>query len=242
MPDSNSATLHWDHRDGRVAAVAAAVVYSLWTVEVLLPAGSGVPSGALADPHSALGQFLDSAYRTAAILVALAAGLGLALGARRPRRWLTLSWWSMAVFGAASLAASLLPGRCVVSTDAACTVESLVEGVEGATAAQPVLAVVATLAALVASAALTLDRRDAGDRAWAVLAVITVAQAAAAAAVLVLAALVFAASGDGAPGVALGLAERAHLVTVALWLLAAGVVPGQWKRDRRLRTTGHPTR
>ncbi|MFE1167210.1 DUF998 domain-containing protein [Nocardiopsis sp. NPDC058789] len=241
MTNSNTATLHWDHRDGRVAAVVASIVYSLWAVEVVLPAGPGTAAGALADPHSTLGQFLDSAHRTAAILVILAAGLGLALGARRPRRWLTVSWWSMAVFGAASLAASLLPGRCVVSTDAACTVESLVEGVRGATVVQPVLAVVATLAALLASAALTWDRRRAGERAWAVLAVITLAQAVAAVVVLVLAALVYAASGDGSPGVALGLAERVHLVTVALWLLAAGAVPGQWKRRRRLSDTGHPT-
>ncbi|WP_017543988.1 hypothetical protein [Nocardiopsis prasina] len=232
MPYSNTTTPHWDYRDGRVAAVVAAVVYSLWAVEIILPVGPGVAAGALADPDSGFGQFLDSAYRTAAILVVLAAGLGLALGARRPRRWLTVSWWSMAVFGAASLAASLLPGRCVVATDAACTVESVVEGVRGATAVQPVLAVVATLAALLASAALTWDRRRAGERAWVVLAVITLAQAVAAAVVLVLAALVFASSGDGSPGVALGLAERAHLVTVALWLLATGVVPGQWKRAR----------
>lgn len=241
MPYSNSATLHWDYRDGRVAAVVAAVVYSLWTLEIILPVGPGAPAGALADPQSTLGQVLDSAHRTAAILVILAAGLGLALGAKRPRRWLTLSWWSMAVFGAASLTASLLPGRCVVSTDAACTVESMVEGVQGSTVAQPVLAVVATLAALLASAALTWDLRRAGERAWLTLAVITAAQAVAAAVVLVLAVLVYAASGDGSPGVALGLAERAHLVTVALWLLAAGVVPSQWKRHRKSRHAPQPS-
>lgn len=229
MPYSNTATLHWDYRDGRVAAVVAALVYSMWALEVVLPGGTAA-AGALADPESVLGRFLDSAHRTAAILVVLAAGLGLALGAKRPRRRLTVSWWSMAVFGAASLTASLLPGRCVVSTDAACTVESMVEGVQGATVAQPVLAVVATLSALLAAAALTLDRRRAQERAWPLLAVVTAAQAVAAAVVLVLAVLTYAASGDGSPGVALGLAERAHLVTVALWLLAVGVVPGQWKR------------
>ncbi|WP_017585568.1 hypothetical protein [Nocardiopsis ganjiahuensis] len=229
MPYSNSATLHWDHRDGRVAAVVAALVYSMWTLEVILPGGTAA-TGALADPESVLGRVLDSAHRTAAILVVLAAGLGLGLGARRPRRWLTVSWWSMAVFGAASLTASLLPGRCVVSTDAACTVESMVEGVQGATVAQPVLAVVAVLSALLAAAALTVDSRLAGGRAWPLLAAVTVAQAVAAVVVLVLAALTYAASGDGSPGVALGLAERAHLITVALWLLAVGVVPGHWKR------------
>lgn len=239
MPNSHTAKPHWDHRDGRVAAVVAAVVYSMWTLETVLPSGPGVPPGALADPQSTLGQFLDSAHRTAAILVVLAAGLGLALGARRPRRWLAFSWWSMAVFGAASLTASVLPGRCVVSTDAVCTVESMVEGVQGATAAQPVLAVAATLSALAACAALAWDRYGAGERAWPVLAVITLAQGVAAVIVLVLAALLYAASGDGSPGVALGLAARFHLVTVALWLLAAGLVPGQWKRGQYSSRTRH---
>ncbi len=238
MPYSNSATLHWDYRDGRVAAVVAALVYSMWALEVILPVDTGA-TGALADPESVFGRFLDSAHRTAAILVVLAAGLGLTLGARRPRRWLTVSWWSMAVFGAASLAASLMPGRCVVSTDAACTVESMVEGVQGATVAQPVLAVVAVLSALLAAVALTWDRRRAEERAWPLLAVITAAQAVAAVVVLVLAALTYAASGDGSPGVALGLAERAHLVTVALWLLAVGIVPGHWRRHRRVHRTPH---
>lgn len=241
MPNSNTAKLHWDYRDGRVAAVVAAFVYSMWTLEIILPTGPGLPAGALADPHSPLGQFLDSAHRTAAILVVLAAGLGLTLGAKRPRRWLTFSWWSMAVFGAASLTASLLPGRCVVSTDAACTVESMVEGVQGSTVAQPVLAVVATLSALLACAALTWDRRQAGERAWPVLALITVAQAVAAVVVLILAGMLYSASGDGSPGVALGLAERFHLVTVALWLLAVGLVPSQWKRRHEPSRTPHPT-
>ena len=83
--------------------------------------------------------------------------------------------------------------------------------------------------------ALTLDRRRAGERAWPVLALITAAQALAVVVVLVLASLLYASAGDGSPGVALGLAERLHLVTVALWLLAVGLVPGQWKRTRRSR-------
>ncbi|MBR8742657.1 DUF998 domain-containing protein [Nocardiopsis sp. MG754419] len=235
MPYSNTGTLHWDYRDGRVAAVVAAVVYSMWTLEVVFPVGLNADSGALADPDSTFGRMLESAHRTAAILVMLAAGLGLALGAKRPRRWLTVSWWSMAVFGAAALATSLLPGRCVVSTDAACAVESLVEGVGGATVAQPPLAVIATLAALLAAAALTWDQRRAGERAWPLLALVTAVQAVAAVVVLVLAAGLYLSSGDGSPGVALGWAERFHLVTVALWLLAVGVTPGQWKRGRLTR-------
>lgn len=232
MPYSNTGTLHWDHRDGRVAAVVAAIVYSMWVLEVVFPVGLGADSGALADPDSTFGRMLDSAHRTAAILVVLAAGLGLALGAERPRRLLTVSWWSMVVFGVASLVSSLLPGRCVVSTDAACAVESVVEGVGGVSVVQPPLAVIATLAALVASASLAWDRRVAGERTWPVLALITGAQAVAAVVVLVLAAGLYLSSGDGSPGVALGLAERLHLVTVALWLLAVGLVPGHWKRRR----------
>lgn len=230
MSHSNTGHLHWDHRDGRVAAVVAAVVYSMWALEVVFPVGLGSDTGALADPDSTFGRMLDSAHRTAAILVVLAAGLGLALGAERPRRWLTISWWSMVVFGVTSLISSLLPGRCVVSTDAACAVESVVEGMGGVSVLQPPLAVVATLAALVASAALTRDRHVAGERSWIVLALITAAQAVAAVVVLVLAAGVYLSSGDGSPGVALGMAERLHLVTVALWLLAVGLVPGHWKR------------
>ena len=239
MPNTNTSTLHWDYRDGRVAAVVAALVYSLWALEVILPGAWTTTTSALVESDSAFGRFLESAHRTAAILVVLAAGLGLALGAKRPHRWLTVSWWSMAVFGGASLTASLLPGRCVISTDAACAAESLVEGVQGATAAQPVVAVVAALSALLAAAALTWDRRLADERAWPVLALITLVQAVTAAIVLVLAALLYSSSGDGSPGVALGLAERAHLVAVALWLLAVGIVPGQWKRDSSHRRTHH---
>lgn len=234
MSYSNTGTLHWDYRDGRVAAVFAAVVYSMWALEILFPVGLESASNALADPDSPFGRMLASAHRIAAILVMLAAGLGLALGARRPHRWLTVSWWSMAVFGAAALSASLLPGHCVVSTDVACSVETLVEGVGGATTAQPPLAALATLAALLASAALTWDLRRAEERVWPVLALITLAQAVTATIVLVLATQLYLHSGDDAPGVALGLAERFHLVTVALWLLAAGLIPGHWKRSLRV--------
>ena len=232
----NSGQLHWDQRDGRVAAVAAAVVYSLWALEVLLPGGGDV-QGALADPGTAFGAFLDSAHRTAAVLVVIAAGIGLALGARVTGVWLALSWWAMAVFGASSLLASVFPGPCLVSTDVACAAESLAEGIPGATAAQAVLAVVAVLAALVGVGSLAVDRFRAGDRAWAAVAVLAVLQAAVAAAVLVVAARVSGA-GDGSPGVALGLLERGHLAAVALWLLAAGVLPGPWKRSRAARTAG----
>lgn len=234
MPYSNSGSLHWDYRDGRVAAVFAAVVYSMWALEILFPADLGASSGALADPDSPFGRMLTSAHRTAAILVMLAAGLGLTLGAERPRPWLTVSWWSMAAFGAAALSTSLLPGRCVVSTDVACSVESLVEGVGGTTIAQPPLALLATGAALLASASLAWDRWRARERAWPVLALITAAQAVTAVIVLVLAARLYLGSGDGSPGVALGLAERFHLVTVALWLSAVGLVPGHWKRSHHL--------
>jgi hypothetical protein len=223
---------HWDYRDGRVAAVAAAIVYSFWTLEVMLPGGNAV-QGALADPESVFGRFLDSAHRTGSILVVLAAALGLTLGARDENRWLAASWWSMAVFGAASFVASLLPGRCVVSTDVACASEALAEGVGGATAAQPVIATVTILAALAGAVTLALDRRRAADRAWIWVAVVAALQALAAAAVLVLAVRV--SGGDGDPGVALGFLERAHLVTVALWLLTAGVLPGPWKRSRATR-------
>lgn len=225
---SYSGHWHWDYRDGRVAAVAAAIVYSMWTVEVMLPGGNAV-QGALADPESVFGRFLDSAHRTGSILVVLAAVLGLTLGARRTGFWLTVSWWSMAVFGTASFVASLLPGRCVVSTDVACASEALAEGVGGATAAQPVIATVTILAALVGAVALSLDRRRAADPAWIWVAVVAALQALAAVAVLVLAVRV--SGGDGDPGVALGFLERAHLVTVALWLLTAGLLPGPWKRS-----------
>ncbi|MFL1378002.1 MULTISPECIES: DUF998 domain-containing protein [unclassified Nocardiopsis] len=231
---SYSGHWHWDYRDGRVAAVAAAIVYSMWTLEVLLPGGSAV-EGALADPESVFGRFLDSAHRTGSILVVLAAVLGLTLGARRTGRWLTVSWWSMAVFGTASFVASLLPGRCVVSTDVACASEALAEGVGGATAAQPVIATVTILAALTGAVTLALDRRRAADPAWLWAAAVAALQALAAVAVLVLAVRV--SGGDGDPGVALGFLERAHLVTVALWLLTAGVLPGPWKRSGTTRPT-----
>ncbi|MEE2045179.1 DUF998 domain-containing protein, partial [Nocardiopsis tropica] len=52
----------------------------------------------------------------------------------------------------------------------------------------------------------------------------------AAVAVLVLAVRVYAAAAGDGPGAAPGLLERAHLVTVALWLLAAGLLRGPWRR------------
>ncbi|MFY7065539.1 DUF998 domain-containing protein [Nocardiopsis changdeensis] len=231
---SYSGHWHWDYRDGRVAAVAAAIVYSLWALEVMLPGGS-LGQGASADPESGFGRFLDSAHRAGSILVVLAAALGLTLGARRTGFWLTASWWSMAVFGAASFVASLLPGRCVVSTDVACASEALAEGVGGATAAQPVLATVTIVAALAGAVTLAVDRRRAADPAWVWAAAVAALQALAAVAVLVLAVRV--SGGDGDPGVALGLLERAHLVTVALWLLTAGILSGPWKRSGVRRPT-----
>lgn len=230
--------LHWDYRDGRVAAVAAAIVYSLWTLEVVLP-GGGAVQGALADHGSTFGRFLDSAHRTGAILVMITAGLGLGLGAKETGRWLAASWWSMAVFGAASLTATLLPGPCVVSTDAMCTAESLAEELPGATPVQAVVAVVAILAALASAVALAVNRHGARDRAWPLVAVLSLLQLVAAAAVLITAVRVYSAAGDGDPGVVLGSLQRAHLVTVALWLLAVGVLPGQWKRRRTPRGALH---
>ena len=61
----NTGQLHWDHRDGRVAAVAAAAAYSLWVLEIVLPGGAAT-QGALATPGSTLESVLESAHRTAA--------------------------------------------------------------------------------------------------------------------------------------------------------------------------------
>ncbi|RKS05781.1 hypothetical protein DFP74_1393 [Nocardiopsis sp. Huas11] len=241
MPHASSDHVHWDQRDGRVAAVAAAIVFSFWVVEVVLP-GVGAAQGVLADLDSPFGRFLDDAHRIASILVLLAAGLGLSLGARWSRRWLTVSWASMAVFGAASLTASLLPGPCVVSTDVACAAESLAEGLAGATVAQAVVAVVAMLAGLLGVVSLAVSLRLHGMRSWLPVAVVAAAQTVAVVAVLVLSGLLLAADGSGAPGVTLGLLERAHLVTVALWLLCAGVLPGPWKRVPHSGLTSTPRR
>ncbi|MFW6638822.1 DUF998 domain-containing protein [Nocardiopsis algeriensis] len=226
---SDSEHMHWDHRDGQVAAIAAAVVYCAWALEILFPEGGTAP-GALARPGSDFGHFLASAHRMASILVLVAVVLGFAMGRSRQSRRLVVSWCSAAVFGAASLVASLLPGRCVVAIDAACAAETLVEGVEGATAAQAVTAVVAILAGVVAAVFLAGDRRRAGDRAWPLVAAVAAFQAVTAAAVLALAAWNLWGPGAAEPGVALGLLERAHLVAVSLWLLIAGLLPRLWRR------------
>lgn len=228
---ANTGQLHWDYRDGRVAAVAAAIAYSLWVLEAVLP-GAGATQGALVDPGSTFGRFMESAHRTAAILVIVAAGLGLSLGTRRTGRLLTISWTAMAVFGAAALTTTLFPGRCVISTDVVCSAETLVEGVAGATLAQTLVAVLAAVAALTAVITLALDRRRARDRAWPIVAALAVLQIAAAVAVLVVAVMVYSAAGDGDAGVAPSLTVRLHLLTVALWLLATGLVPGLWLRRR----------
>ncbi|GHD33218.1 hypothetical protein [Nocardiopsis kunsanensis] len=225
----NTGQLHWDHRDGRVAAVAAAIAYSFWVLEIVLPGAAG-EQGALATAGSTLQVVLENAHRTAAILVLVAAGLGMALGVRRHGRALTVSWVSTAVFGAASLAASLFSGPCVVSTDVSCASESLAEGVAGASVAQALTAVLAVLAALAAVVALAVDRWSAADRARLLVVTVAVLQVVAATLVLVTAVVVYASSGDGASGVALGLLERFHLVTLALWLVVAGVLPGPWKK------------
>ncbi|WP_017607122.1 hypothetical protein [Nocardiopsis xinjiangensis] len=223
----NTGQLHWDHRDGRVAAVAAAIAYSFWALEVVLP-GAADTQGALVAPGSTLGIILESAHRAAAILVLVAAVLGLMLGRKRGPA-LTVSWVSTAVFGAASLTTTLFSGPCVISTDVSCASEALAEGVAGAGVAQALTAVVAVLAALAAVIALAVDRWSAGDRARMVVVAVAVLQAVAAASVLVTAFVVYSASGDGSSGVALGLSERFHLATLALWLVAAGVLPGPWK-------------
>lgn len=228
---SHSTQLHWDYRDGRVAAVVAALVYSLWVVEVMLPGGSAV-QGALADRDADFARFLESAHRIAAILVMISAGIGLGLGAReKTGHLLAVSWWCMVVFGAASLVATLFPGPCVVSTDVSCAAESLAEGLEGATAAQAVFAAVALLAALASVTVLAVDRRRMGDGKWPVVAVVAVLQLVTSVAVLVSAVRVYAGGGDGDPGVVFGLPERFHLATVALWLLTAGLLPSLWRRS-----------
>ncbi|WP_040685138.1 hypothetical protein [Nocardiopsis halotolerans] len=232
MPHSSENHLHWDYRDGRVAAVVAAVVYSLWVVEVVLPLG-GTAEGALAYQESAFARFLESAHRIAAILVMLAAGLGLALGVReRTGHLLAASWWAMGLFGLASLVATVFPGPCVVSTDVTCATESLVEGLPGATTAQAVIAVIALLAALASVIILTIDRLRVKDRAWWLVAVLALLQLVSSAAILVMAVLFYAASGNGEPGVEFSALQRVHLGTVALWLLAAGLLPELWKRSR----------
>ncbi|WP_159940319.1 MULTISPECIES: DUF998 domain-containing protein [unclassified Nocardiopsis] len=234
----HSAQLHWDYRDGRVAAVAAAIVYSLWVLEAVLP-GGGAVQGALADQGTTFARFMESAHRTGAVLVMLTAGLGLGLGAREETgHLLAASWWCMAVFGAASLAATLFPGPCLVSTDVACAAESLTEGLPGATVAQAVLAALALLAALASVVVLAVDRWRQGDRSWPLVAVLALLQLLAAAALLVMAVRVYAAGGDGEPGAVFGVLQRAHLVTVSLWLLAAGLLPRLWRRTPSAPRTG----
>lgn len=228
---SHSTQLHWDYRDGKVAAVVAALVYSLWAVEVMLPGGSTV-QGALADQDADFARFLESAHRIGAILVVIAAGIGLGLGAReRTGHLLAVSWWCMVVFGAASLAATFFPGPCVVSTDVACATESLAEGLEGATATQAVVAAVALLAALAGATVLAVDRRRMGDGKWPLVAVVAALQLVTAVAVLVAAVRLHAGGGDGDPGVVFSALQRVHLVAVALWLLTAGLLPSLWKRS-----------
>ncbi|PDP85531.1 DUF998 domain-containing protein [Glycomyces fuscus] len=227
---SHSTQLHWDYRDGKVAAVVAAVVYSLWVVEVVLPGGSAV-DGALADRGADFARFLESAHRIASILVVIAAGVGLGLGAReRTGHLLAVSWWCMLLFGAASLAATLFPGPCVASTDVPCAAESLAEGVAGATAAQALVALVALLAALASVVVLAVDRRRMGDGRWPLVAVVAALQLVTAVAVLVVAVRAYAGGGDGDPGVVFGNLQRVHLAAVALWLLTVGLLPSLWKR------------
>lgn len=237
-PMPYSKPLHWDYRDGRVAAVAAGIVYGLWMLEVVLP-GVSSTHGALADPESTFGRFLDSAHRTASILVVLAAALGLTLGAPHYRRWLRVSWWAMIVFGATSLVTSVLPGRCVVSTDVVCAAESLAEGTAGATVAQILLGVVAVCAALVGVVTLAVNRWRSGDRAWPFVAVLAALQLVASVAVLVLAQVLYSSAGDDQPGVTLSMLARFHLVTVSVWLLTAGLLSGPWTSSAR---AAHPLR
>lgn len=235
----NTGQLHWDHRDGRVAAVAAAIAYSFWVLEIILP-GAADTQGALVAPGSTLEIVLESAHRTAAILVLVAAVLGLTLGARKRGRALTVSWVSMAVFGAVSLTTSLFDGPCAVPTDVSCASEALAEGVADASVAQALLAGLAVLAAPVAVVALALDRWSAGDQARMFVVAVAVLQVAAATLLLITTVVVYATSGDGSSGVSLGLLERFHLLTLALWLVAAGVLPGPWKHTRaRTPTTTH---
>lgn len=227
-------SIHWDGRDGRVAAVAAAVVLSAWMLEPLLPTGVDPTSGLIGElaaegvPYN---RFFRGADRAAGILLVLAAGLGLGLGRRS--RLLRASWSAALVVGLALLALSLLPLDCAMSADAACAAAAGGGRLSAAHTAHLVISAVAALAALAGTGAFALHRWRAGAPDRLVPLALLLLQSTAMAAALVLLQ-----AGGPPPVEGLGVAQRVHATALALWPATMGLLPAPWERERSQAASG----
>ncbi|EPH43488.1 hypothetical protein STRAU_3473 [Streptomyces aurantiacus JA 4570] len=182
----------------------------------------------LAAEDQPYGTFFRALDFAAGVLVC--AGAVVALVWLRPRarsRALSLltvlGWAGIALFGAATAADSRLPLSCAPTADAACAARERAGLVPAAHAAHAVSSSVAVAGALVGMVLLTVVVRK--SRAWpaaraggVLLALVCVELAAT---VWTLAAVAAFDAGQGTWG--LGVAQRAQLLTIAVWLAVAAV-------------------
>ncbi|WP_017621396.1 DUF998 domain-containing protein [Nocardiopsis gilva] len=208
-----------------MAAIAAAVCYSVWLAEFVLPTGIDPVVSFLSELSAAdapFGALFRGADRVSGVLAMVCALAGLSGGSRG--RWSSVLWFGVLLFGAATFADSFLTLDCMVSADAVCAAKERAGDLSAAHTAHAYSSAIAGAAALVGAGALALHER--GSRAavlmWALFAV----QLAAMVAVLALLAL-----GSGQPVDGLGIAQRVQIGAVAAWLVAVGALPRPWRRD-----------
>ncbi|MFC7326598.1 DUF998 domain-containing protein [Marinactinospora rubrisoli] len=214
---------------GRIAALLAAPVYTLWALEFVLPTGLDATVSFVSElqardrPYAGffrVGDLISGALSIAAGAACLAAGA--------PGRWPRVTGLALVVFGAATVVDASVPMDCAVSVSARC---AALDRAHEFTTTHTYSSSVAGAAALVGGAALTLAVRPVAVRAFAALCALLVVEALALAVSLVLLALGF---GEPVPG--FGTAQRVHVSAIALWLLAVGVLPALW--DGRTRGPG----
>ncbi|GAA3046342.1 DUF998 domain-containing protein [Streptomyces glomeratus] len=188
----------------------AAVTYNDWLLQFLLPTGLDQRDSYVSEVFAA-----DQPYRVLFSGVELATALLVAAGAclavaGTPRGWAAVGWGALAAFGSSSVADVLLPMRCAPSLETGCPTDNVWHTLTSG-------AVHFTLFASMAAFAVAARERPGRPQPaghWAPR-LLPVSMAAA---------ICSAGPYVGHPG-GQGIAQRIHLVTVAMWfwLLAAQV-------------------
>ncbi|WP_175408661.1 DUF998 domain-containing protein [Streptomyces sp. TRM64462] len=203
--------------------VLGALSYSAWLLEPFLGTGlDPVESyvSELAATDQPLSGFFRAADLVAGALLLTAALLAVALPAVRTlerRFWSVTGWVALAVFGAATVADSRLPLSCAPTADAACAAREDAGLVPATHAAHAVSSSLAMAGAVTAVVALTVAARRYGR--WRPLArtgpALVALELAATAWTLAAVTAFEAERGHWA----LGAAQRAQLLLLAIWLL-----------------------
>ncbi|MGV9249102.1 DUF998 domain-containing protein [Streptomyces sp. NPDC003710] len=188
----------------------AAVTYNDWLLQFLLPTGLDQRDSYVSEVFAA-----DQPYRVLFSGVELATALLVAAGAclavaGAPRGWAAVGWGALAAFGSSSVADVLLPMRCAPSLETGCPTDNVWHTL---TSGAVHFTLFASMAAFAVAARSRPGRPQPAGH-WAPR-LLPVSMAAA---------ICSAGPYVGHPG-GQGIAQRIHLVTVAMWfwLLAAQV-------------------